>query len=55
MAAVDARATCVLTSGAFLIGVVVGWKLHAWRVQYLKNKRDYYAGKAFNAQKQMEQ
>ena len=45
----------LLAGCAFLVGVVVGWKLHVWRMQYLKNKRDYYAEKAFNVQKQIEQ
>lgn len=54
MAVVDVK-TVVLAGGAFLVGVVLGWNLHGWRIQRLRNKRDYYAEKAFAAHKQMEQ
>ena len=51
----NARVAFLLASGAFLAGVVLGWKLHAWRVKYLKRQRDYYAKKALSVQKQMEE
>ena len=53
MAVVDAK-ILVLAGGAFLLGVAFGWKLHGWRIQQLRNRRDYYAEKAFSAHKQME-
>lgn len=45
----------LVASAAFLFGVVLGWKLHEWRLQYLKRKRDYYARKAVEIHNEMEQ
>lgn len=40
--------------GVFLLGVVVGWKMNDWRLQRLRNKRDYYLERAHQLHDQIE-
>lgn len=42
--------TFVTLGASFLLGMILGWKIHGWRVKYLARKRDRYARKALETQ-----
>ena len=51
---VSGKSVSVWMGISFLLGVMVGYKLKAWRVQYLQTKRDFLRKKTIEAQKQVD-
>ena len=54
MADISGRTLCALVTLSFFGGVVVGYRIKAWRVRYLQLKRDNLVRRLIDTQKKID-